>query len=178
MTKKIPGAYRGTIILAAATLLIVASLSMGPGTPRTAVADPPENQQYTGQKRCASCHFEQYMAWRKTAHAKAFDILTAKYQKNEKCLKCHTTGYGKPSGYKDKTTAALAGITCESCHGPGSEHEKISQKYAKVKTLTPEQEKEVRGSIWLMLPKNVCVECHNVQAHKPSETPPELRTKK
>ncbi len=144
----------------------------------SAVADPPENQEYTGVKRCASCHFEQYTAWKKTGHSKAFDTLTAKYQKDPKCLKCHTTGYGEPTGFVDKAkSAALVGISCESCHGPGSEHEKISQKYANVKTLTPAQEEEVKGSIWLMLPKNVCAECHTVQGHKESETPAAMRKK-
>ena len=110
---------------------------------------------------------------------RAFKLLTAKYEKDPKCVECHTTGFGKPSGFKDKvSTAALVGVTCENCHGPGSEHETIAQQFAKVKTLTPEQEKQVRGSIWLMLPKNVCVKCHNVQAHKDSVTPPEMRTKK
>jgi hypothetical protein len=166
---------RGALTFGPLAFLAICVL-LAPRPTATAVADPPENQTYTGAKRCASCHFEQYMSWNKTAHAKAFALLTAKYEQDEKCLKCHTTGYGEPSGFKDKTsTAALAGVTCESCHGPGSEHETISQKFAKVKTLTPEQEEQVRGSIWLMLPKNVCVECHTVQAHGESQTPKELR---
>jgi hypothetical protein len=160
---------------------VVATLS-APGAADDAEAPeeaPPAGQTYTGVKRCSACHFEQYLTWKKTGHAKAFEILTAKYQTDQKCLKCHTTGLGEETGYKDQaTTSALAGVTCETCHGPGSQHEVIGQKYAKVKTLTPEQEKEVRGSIWKMKPKNVCVECHNQQAHKKSETPPELQTKK
>ena len=35
-------------------------------------ADPPTDQEYTGTKRCASCHFEQFMKWKATPHAKAF----------------------------------------------------------------------------------------------------------
>jgi hypothetical protein len=145
---------------------------------RTAAADPPENQEYIGGRRCASCHFEQYASWKKTAHAKAFEVLTAKYQKNQKCLKCHTTGLGQPTGYVNQTkTAALAGVTCEVCHGPGSEHEKVGQKYSTIKTLTPEQAQELNGSIWRILPGNVCIECHRVQAHEEPATPPEFRTK-
>jgi hypothetical protein len=145
----------------------------------TAHADPPTGQSYTGVKRCASCHFDQFMKWKKSGHAKAFEILTAKYQKDEKCLECHTTGFGITTGFKDNdSTPALANVTCEVCHGPGSEHEKISTPFAKVKKLTPEQEKAVRGSIWKVLPKNVCIECHKVQGHKDSATPKELQTKK
>jgi len=154
-------------------------VAFGTISPGTALADPPENQEFTGAKRCASCHFDQYMSWRKTGHAKAFDVLTPKYQTDEKCVKCHVTGLGAASGFKDiKTTPALAGVTCEVCHGPGSEHERVSQPFAKVKKLTPEQDKLVRGTIWRIVPQNVCVECHITQGHKESPTPPELRPKK
>ena len=138
---------------------------------------PPADQEYTGVKRCASCHFEQYMKWKKSPHSKAFEILTAKYQSDEKCLKCHTTGYGEATGYKGAADEALASVTCESCHGPGSKHEEVCQPFAKVKELTPEQEKMLRDSIWKILPGNICIECHQVQAHKDSETPKELQEK-
>lgn len=139
---------------------------------------PPEGQTYTGSKKCASCHFEQFTFWKKTKHAVAFEALTAKYQKDPTCLKCHTTGYGQPTGFKDMaTTPALAGNTCENCHGPGSKHEEMCTGYAN-KKLTPEEEKIAKDSIWLMLPKNVCVECHVVIGHKPNPTPPELQPKK
>jgi hypothetical protein len=135
---------------------------------------PPAGQTYTGAKRCASCHFQQFMAWKKTGHAKSFDLLTAEYEKDPKCLKCHTTGYGEDTGYKDDSDAALKGTTCEACHGPGSEHEEVCQAF-KNKKLNEEEEKLARDTIWLMIPKNICVECHAVQAHKESETPKELR---
>jgi len=117
------------------------------------------------------------MKWKKSGHSKAFEILTAKYQSDAKCLQCHTTGYGEATGYKAAADEALAGVTCESCHGPGSKHEEVSQPFAKVKELTPEQEKMIRDSIYKLLPGNVCVDCHQVQAHKDSETPKELQKK-
>lgn len=135
---------------------------------------PPEGQTYIGAKRCASCHFEPFLSWKKTAHANAFEVLTPKYQKDEKCLKCHTTAFGEPTGYK-AGELVLASVTCETCHGPGSRHEEVAQPFTTVKNLPPEQEKMVRDSIWRYPPKNVCIECHIVQGHKPSETPPELR---
>lgn len=139
-------------------------------------ADPPEGQTYTGAKKCASCHFKQFVAWKKTGHAKALDLLTAKYEKDPECLKCHSTGYGEATGFKDMaTTSSLAGNSCEVCHGPGSEHEKVAQSFGN-KKLTPEDEKVVRDSIWLMLPENVCVTCHMVQAHKKSSTPTDMQS--
>jgi hypothetical protein len=138
---------------------------------------PPEGQTYIGTKACAACHFDQFMQWKKTKHAQAFDILTAKYQKDAKCLKCHTTGLGEPTGFKDKaSTPNLVSVSCESCHGPGSKHEEVSKPFT-AKKLTAQQEKVVRDSIWKMLPKNVCVDCHLVQGHHASMTPPEMRKK-
>jgi hypothetical protein len=144
------------------------------GTQEAQEPAPPTGQTYTGSKRCASCHFQQYLAWKKTKHSKTFDLLPAQYAKDPKCLKCHTTGYGEPTGYKDASDTSLEGTTCEACHGPGSAHEEVCQEFKNQK-LNAEQEKVARDSIWLMLPKNVCVECHVVQAHGESQTPPELR---
>lgn len=137
---------------------------------------PPAGQTYIGSKRCASCHFEQFLKWRKTPHANAYEVLTAKYQSDAKCLQCHTTGFGEESGFTDfASTPSLAGVSCETCHGPGSKHEEIAKPFAQTKDLTPQQEAMIRDSIWLMTPKNICVECHKTQAHGESQTPPELR---
>lgn len=138
---------------------------------------PPEGQTYTGAKACASCHFEQYMSWKKTKHSKAFDILTSAYQGNAECVKCHTTGFGEPTGFTSvAATPNLAGVTCETCHGPGSEHEKIVQAFGQ-KKLSAEEEQQAKDSIWLLLPKNICVECHKVIGHGKSSTPPAMRGK-
>ncbi|MBC8870259.1 MAG: hypothetical protein H8E44_12620 [Planctomycetes bacterium] len=175
--------FSGLAILMAVPLLVamLASVNLPPtqtaraGEPEPA---PPADQEYTGAKRCASCHFEQYMKWKKDPHSKAFEKLTAKYEKDEKCLECHTTGYGEPTGFKDaETSKALAGVTCESCHGPGSKHEEICKPFAQTKELTPEQEKMLRDSIWMILPDNSCLKCHVQKAHKENPTPKELRTK-
>ena len=135
---------------------------------------PPSGQTYIGTKKCSACHFDQFLKWRTSKHAKSFDLLTSKYQNDEKCLKCHTTGYGTETGYKTIADRDLQGTSCEACHGPGSIHETVAKKYANQK-LTPDQEKEVRDSIWMILPRNACISCHQTQAHKESQTPPELR---
>jgi len=79
---------------------------------------------YVGSKSCAECHAEAHEVWSKSGHAKAFDTLVQKgADADPHCISCHTVGFGKPSGYrremgKDK----LTDVSCESCHGPASEH--------------------------------------------------------
>jgi len=107
------------------------------------------------------------MVWRKTAHAtKAFKDLPAKYKKDASCLKCHSTGFGQATGYKSvRSTPNLAGTTCEACHGPGSKHAVIAEKYGK-KKLSADEEKLVRGSIYRVRPDNACIQCHRTKAHE------------
>ena len=128
---------------------------------------PPEGQTYTGAKKCSSCHFKQYTAWKKTKHATdAWDKVPEKYQADANCINCHSTGFGQETGFKDVAgTPNLKGTTCEACHGPGSQHEKICSKYKEVKKLSPEQDKEARDSIYKILPGNICARCHASQGH-------------
>ncbi len=135
-----------------------------------AVATPPAGQTYVGTKTCASCHFEEYMTWKKSKHALSFETLPEKYKTNAVCLKCHSTGYGQPGGFKDvKSTPQLAGNTCENCHGPGSEHAKIAKQFANKKTLSDDEKKQVKETIWKIQPSNVCASCHMAVTHKAHE---------
>src|SRR5262245_14537201 len=129
--------------------------------------DPRKDQTFIGTQKCAACHFEQFTIWKQTKHAKAFEILPAKYKNDASCLKCHSTGFGEPTGFKDATTTNLAGTTCEACHGPGSKHAEVTKPLAKKKNLSEDEEKTARGSIHKMLPTNVCVTCHADKGHKP-----------
>jgi hypothetical protein len=127
---------------------------------------PPEGQTFVGAKNCSACHFDQYLDWRTTKHSKAFDILPAQYRTDNSCLACHVTGMGEATGFKSlASTPDLVGASCESCHGPGSEHAKIAKTFGD-KKLTAEEEAYVRSTIHLMQPKNVCVTCHLTRAHK------------
>lgn len=115
---------------------------------------------YEGRKKCSSCHKSQYKSWKETAHAKAMESLQpgmkveAKrkaqldpdkdYTEDEKCVGCHVTGLGKEGGYDiEDPSKYLVGVTCESCHGPGSEyrliHRKAADKFEKTNQTTPRQ---------------------------------------
>jgi hypothetical protein len=147
--------------------ILFSTLIREPTAAQQPLAQPPEGQTFMGTKDCAACHFEQFMAWRNTPHAKAFDILPAKYRSDASCLQCHTTGFGQATGFKNlQQTPNLVGNSCEGCHGPGSKHSEVAKSFGQQK-LTEEQQKYVRSTIHLMLPKNVCVDCHLATKHQP-----------
>jgi len=71
--------------------------------------------EYVGPKKCKMCHKDIYEAWEKTGHAETFGVLTEEEQKKDECITCHITGY-------DDEGELIANVTCEACHGPGSEY--------------------------------------------------------
>jgi len=107
-----------------------------------------ESPTYLGAKKCKACHFKQFKSWEQTPMAMSFEDLKAGVKAEEKkkagidpnkdytadknCLKCHTTGYGKPGEVK------AAGLvipsenekSCLECHGADSPfNEKVDAKY-------------------------------------------------
>ena len=79
---------------------------------------------YVGSTTCAGCHPSSHKTWQASSHAKAFATLKKRdSDADPKCIKCHTVGFGEPSGYLRKLgDSRLVNVGCESCHGPGSEH--------------------------------------------------------
>lgn len=80
--------------------------------------------KYAGSAVCLECHESIHTTVMDTRHTKAFETLQNAHQStNPSCLPCHTVGYGLPTGFVNFTqTPGLAGVQCESCHGPASEH--------------------------------------------------------
>ena len=137
---------------------------------------PPAGQTYIGVKRCLSCHPKQCATWQKTKHArKAWEIAPERKWVPAECFPCHATGYGQPTGFKDpESTPELGGVTCEACHGPGSNHEEICHPYIDKQKLDPAEEKIARDSIYKVPPRNVCAACHVGKiGHRSQPTEPE-----
>jgi hypothetical protein len=127
--------------------------------------------QYVGAKKCGSmCHKikskgDQWNQWLSTPHAKAFEQLKSEKSlakakemgiadptTNAKCAKCHITGFEADASLRAKTWAAEDGITCEACHGPGSDYMKP--------TAMRDREKAIAAG--LVIPdKDLCISCHN-----------------
>lgn len=120
--------------------------------------------KFVGEKMCAACHRgaakgSQAEIWEKSAHAKAYKTLeTPEADKIAKekglktvakespaCLKCHTVGNGKD------------GVTCEACHGPGSEYKSMSVMKDRGKAIAA-------GLILASNDPKLCEKCHNPES--------------
>ncbi len=102
-----------------------------------------ENAKYIGANKCKMCHKsekkgDQYNIWASGVHAKAYATLANDHskeiaakmgiedpQKAPECLKCHVTAYSVDASMKEKTLTMEEGVSCESCHGPGSEYKNM-----------------------------------------------------
>ncbi len=89
----------------------------------------PPGGVYRVRRVCGDCHAKEYKAFSrfaKKAHSfKSVQIMAPKLTEQElkECYACHTTGYGRPGGFKSvKETPHLADAGCEVCHGPGKAH--------------------------------------------------------
>jgi hypothetical protein len=157
---------RGWIHVAAVTVLVAAV-----GERRGSAGEPPP--RYMGADWCSQCHDSkatgrQTEAWRRSAHAKAWDTLgseraaqvAAKYGITEpqsalQCLRCHTTGAGEPKTRFNDNFKKQDGVQCEACHGPG-------ENYAKIAHMIDDAMAAAAG---LIDPgPKVCQQCHNDQS--------------
>ena len=131
--------------------------------------------KYLGPGRCKACHPRQYESWAKTKMAHSFSLLRpgakaqekrsvrldplADYTHDASCLPCHTTGLGRPGGFVSiETTPDLAGVTCESCHGPGGSYAELVMGASNPRFSTA----DARKSGLTYPPTEVtCLACHN-----------------
>jgi len=98
----------------------------------------PTSSVYVGSAACRSCHAAEYETWSASPHARAVETLAAVHkQGNPDCLRCHTTGFGRPGGFPEKGLPAehadRSEVGCESCHGPGGDH--VAEGAAKIGTI-------------------------------------------
>ena len=125
--------------------------------------------KYIGADKCKLCHNkpatgDQYSKWLNSPHAQAIKTLgnqksldfarkngIADPTKDAKCLKCHST-YDRVDAKLRSGILATEGVSCESCHGPGSSYKapSIMKNLAQAKTMG------------LIVPdKTLCLQCHN-----------------
>lgn len=131
-----------------------------------------QNFKYIGASKCKMCHIkpatgEQYNIWLKGPHAGAMKTLAGEEAKkiaSEKgiadpttdpaCIKCHST-VGAVDAKLVATAKMDEGVSCESCHGPGSMYKGASVM----------KNRELALSKGMIMPTvEVCKTCHNEES--------------
>jgi hypothetical protein len=121
--------------------LLLASILAVPALPGAA--------DNVGPEACKACHEKAFEVWRVHAHARAESALGEK-AKEPACLSCHAP----------QKQLGLAGVSCESCHGPG---EHYSPSYVM-------RDPELARMVGLQIPgEKECKACHD--GTSPSLTP-------
>lgn len=153
--------------------------------PSRAPVEP--SYSFVGMKKCRMCHTDQYDSLRGTAKANAWDALKPgygvevkkragldgerDYTTDERCLRCHSVGYGLPGGYvipdpTDPQSArharAREGVACESCHGPGSGFIQVMQDI--IRNDRRYRVEEVWATGRRTVTEAICRTCHNESA--------------
>jgi hypothetical protein len=79
---------------------------------------------FVGSEVCRLCHEDIYNKWKATKHAHALETLASKKEStNAECLRCHTVGFGEPTGYTVQDQQPyLSAVGCEMCHGRAGYH--------------------------------------------------------
>jgi hypothetical protein len=136
-------------------------------------ADAPAHK-YVGAAKCSMCHKSeakgnQFGVWQKSAHSKAYETLAGAAalkiakekgmakppQESDECLKCHVTGFGKPAAAFDATYKKEESVTCEACHGPGSDY----------KSIPVMKDLAAATAAGLIMPdEKTCTQCHNKES--------------
>jgi hypothetical protein len=116
--------------------LILAGLAAAAFLAGPALAQEPT---YVGAQKCQICHRtekqgQQYPIWEQSKHSKSLEALskpeaaerakalgvTTPPPDSPACLKCHAPLCAKAPELKAE------GVSCEVCHGPGSEYRKLA----------------------------------------------------
>ena len=204
---------RRPIVLVAILLTTAGGVSAATSAQDAAphAAAPPEPHLVLGNDACVKCHADEVKVWQKTPHARTFDELHRRPEakkiaaklgirsiKHEgRCVACHYTQQQTPDAPADlrgrdalaqETVHAIAGVSCESCHGAAKNWLEVHHDYGGEgvtrRTESPEhREKRIARSVaaGMRNPRNVyaiaqaCYRCHttadeelvNVGGHTP-----------
>ena len=156
-------------------------------------AEDKDKEEFTlvGAKKCKMCHNkeatgQQYTVWSEGPHAGAFATLAGEKalahakeagsgnpQEDPKCLECHVTAFPVMGDLENQKITLEEGVSCESCHGPGSGYD---SKKVKTAVLAGDITGESVG-LWTVEEK-VCLTCHNEDNPFHTEFKYEERVKK
>jgi len=157
--------------------------------PTLATAKLLDSSKVVGPEECAECHEASVKIWRNTHHAKTFKAMPRtkeakaiaktlnirRIKTDDTCADCHFTRMVKNSN-KEK---AIAGISCESCHGPAKDWLKVHNDYGgknvkKQNESAAHKQQRINNAVkgGMVRPGNLyaiyksCYQCHTVANEK------------
>ncbi|MEQ1827699.1 MAG: cytochrome c family protein [Pirellula sp.] len=172
----------------------MAGVGMAPNSPNK--IDPRDQKwqiaidphKVIGYQACEKCHANEIQAWKRTPHHETFLTLHRKpeaqqiasklgisnFKSDSNCIQCHYT-----MDQVDNRVEAVAGVSCESCHGAAQDWVAVHNDYGGPSVTRQQETPEHRGkrfatSIQLGMrnPVNVylvaqsCYRCHTVPDEK------------
>ena len=163
-----------------ATAAVAATVSPAPKNLNPAA--PAQPDAVLGNQSCVKCHTSEFKVWQETPHAKTFHELHRRPEAKQiaaklgvqsikhdgRCVACHYTQQSQSSGVH-----AIAGVSCESCHGAAREWLEIHHDYGGegITRLTesPEHQRQritdsiqagMRNPANVFLVAQSCLRCH------------------
>ncbi|WP_153555292.1 cytochrome c family protein [Roseimaritima sediminicola] len=150
-------------------------------------AEPADPHRVMGSQTCVKCHASEVAVWQQTPHAQTFEQLHRRPEARQiaarlgvqsikydgRCVDCHYTQQADPSDPHEIT--AIAGVSCESCHGPARDwldvhHDYGGEHVTRQSEPAAHREQRLRESVRLGMrnPVNLylmaqsCYRCHTV----------------
>lgn len=165
-------------------LLAVAMVVVGFSSVESSARDF-DHTKVVGAQKCVQCHKKENTAWQETHHFKVFNTLhksddakkisdamgIKNIKKDPTCAGCHYT--------VNKTNEPIAGISCESCHGPAANWVDLHNDYGGKDVKKDQETAEHKAKRFkdaeaggMLRPENVynvaqnCFQCHTVPNEK------------
>lgn len=174
----------------------VVSIAMGMSAPPTGKGDPRDKQwklaidphKVLGVQSCEKCHASEIQTWKRTPHSDTFLTLHRKpeaqkiadklgivnFKSDSNCIQCHYT-----MGQVENRLDAIAGVSCESCHGPAKDWIAVHNDYGGANAtralespehrnhrLTTSIDLGMRNPVNVYLVAQSCYRCHTVPDEK------------
>ena len=172
------------------------SLAVGMAGPNSGKSDPRDKQwnlaidphKVLGAQSCEKCHAAEIQTWKRTPHSETFLTLhrkpeaqkiadklgIANFKSDSNCIQCHYT-----MGQVENRLDAIAGVSCESCHGSAKDWIAVHNDYGgpsatraqespdhRIKRLTASIDLGMRNPVNVYLVAQSCYRCHTVPDEK------------
>lgn len=145
-------------------------------------------QKVIGVESCEKCHAAEISVWKQTPHNETFATLHRKpqarqiadrmgvsaFKENSTCMKCHYTVKSSSHGLE-----AIAGVSCESCHGAANDWVKVHNDYGgqgvtrdsespdhRIQRLKSSIASGMRNPVNVYMVAQSCYRCHTVPDEK------------